>query len=697
MSIFKESFKPFVKKQTETRQTKIGQGDRTYFLQRQCTIRMASGVNINNSSLTAKTNVLEGGIKTVTSTTTTTGEGESATTSVTNKFSNKGGFGGAYDAASDGFGNVPMPGITSVNIRTKTAYGSLREAIVKFECHSTKQLSTLEKLYMRPGYPCLLEWAWEPYFNNEGSKQFNIIYISNNPSFWNGGYNQDTIQNAIINKKEATFGNYDGLYGIVKNFNYSVRPDGGYSCTTELISIGEVLGSIKGVLSSENFTKSNLEKAFEDLVEYADALSLELKEKGEVFGFEVETDIEDVPSRDPDQQKLIDTTIDSIKSKRKQKAKNKLDKFNELGIKVEGDILSQNKGLETDLHPSVWIRWGSLLKLINNSINEDANENKLIKIADENDNLEFNLVEIEDTLNIKTSDNDLSFANQSDSTYKSKQKNLSISINPNICLFPENVKSLFSDINISNPRRISNVYFEVSYLLKTFKSQFYTKDEFDEQIENEDFSLGNFLKKIWGDVNSSCANIHNFNVINDFEKNHVIKIIDLNYQKDNLLTSSNLVKLNVLSTNSIVRDFNYDLSIPSALTSTIAIAAQNPDDPESLEEITFAAFNRGIKNRFSKPKSPETKVKKRPWEDLKNATETSFDKKFRRLKKQRLELETYLQRLKGPNTVQKEQVDTSAEQFQTEFITSIEENPFVQKVIEYNETVDNEEYEIKLG
>ena len=87
------------------------------------------------------------------------------------------------------------------------------------------------------------------------------------------------------------------------------------------------------------------------------------------------------------------------------------------------------------------------------------------------------------------------------------------------------------------------------YLYKTFKSQFYTKDEFDEQIENEDFSLGNFLKKIWGDVNSSCANIHNFNVINDFEKNHVIKIIDLNYQKDNLLTSSNLVKLNQIISN----------------------------------------------------------------------------------------------------------------------------------------------------
>ena len=399
-----------------------------------------------------------------------------------------------------------------------------------------------------------------------------------------------------------------------------------------------------------------------------------------------DTDIENFQGRDPDQQKLIDTTIESIKSKRKQKAENKLAKFNKLGIELEGDILSQNKGLETDLHPSVWIRWGSLLKLINNSINEDANENKLLKIAEENNFLDFNLVEIENNIHKETSYNDLAFANGDPSSlpYRSRQKKLSISINPNICLFPENVKSLFPNEDIGddnpifdNPRRISNIYFEVSYLLKTFKSQFYTKDEFDEQIENEDFSLGNFLNKIWGDVNNSCANIHNFSVINDFEKNHIIKIIDLNYQKDDNLTDSKLVKLNVLSTNSIVRDFNYDLSIPSALTSTIAIAAQNPDDPESLEEITFAAFNRGIKNRFSKPKSPKTKIKKYPWSNLENVSETSFEKKIRRLKQQRLELETYLQRLKGPNT--------------------IEDNLFVQKVIEYNETVNNEEYEIKLG
>ena len=179
MSIFKESFKKEIREQINVRQNKVSSGDRTYFLRRQCVFRMASGVDIGGSNKIAKENVLEGGTKTVTTTT-----GEEGT--IINNFSNKIGFNGAYDQPSDGFGYVRMTGITSVNIKTKTAYGSLREAIVKFECHSTKQLSLLEKLYMRPGYPCLLEWGWTPYIKNDGTTESNLVYLSNDNKFWNG-------------------------------------------------------------------------------------------------------------------------------------------------------------------------------------------------------------------------------------------------------------------------------------------------------------------------------------------------------------------------------------------------------------------------------------------------------------------------------------------------------------------------------
>ena len=55
-----------------------------------------------------------------------------------------------------------MPGIIDAQIRTKTAYGSLREAKVTFECHNRRQLEVLEMLYMRPGYVAVLEWGSTP-------------------------------------------------------------------------------------------------------------------------------------------------------------------------------------------------------------------------------------------------------------------------------------------------------------------------------------------------------------------------------------------------------------------------------------------------------------------------------------------------------------------------------------------------------
>ena len=158
MSIFKETFKDFVQKQIEKRQEKIGKNDRTPFLQRQCTIRLASAVNVNGSPELAKKNVLQGGVLFPTEVEAT--ETENETGKLEFALKRRGGFNGAYDSPSDGYGYVPMPGITSVNIKTKTAYGSLRGATINFECHNLKQLSILEKLYMRPGYPCLLEWGW---------------------------------------------------------------------------------------------------------------------------------------------------------------------------------------------------------------------------------------------------------------------------------------------------------------------------------------------------------------------------------------------------------------------------------------------------------------------------------------------------------------------------------------------------------
>jgi len=236
----------------------------TYTTEKQCTIRMASGVNVkkeNNilregyekNNLTgnglARQYILEGG---------------------TQFYGKKGEFGGTREGfpegiedpskgysygdsniranAQDGFGDVPMPGIIDAEVDTKSEDGSLREARISFICYNKAQLEVLELLYMRPGYPILLEWGWVPYINNSLEVEQNSFSMLT--EFFDQNSNLNTINSKIREQKIKSGGNYDGFVGFCKNFAFKAREDGGYDCTTEIIAHGEILESLKAATFS---------------------------------------------------------------------------------------------------------------------------------------------------------------------------------------------------------------------------------------------------------------------------------------------------------------------------------------------------------------------------------------------------------------------------------------------------------------
>ena len=87
-------------------------------VEKQCVLRMSSGVDINGSNKTAQKFILEGG----------TPKEEGGQREGFIRENNKGNAYGdpnIFSDAGDDFGIVPMPGITDANIRTKSAYGSL--------------------------------------------------------------------------------------------------------------------------------------------------------------------------------------------------------------------------------------------------------------------------------------------------------------------------------------------------------------------------------------------------------------------------------------------------------------------------------------------------------------------------------------------------------------------------------------------
>jgi len=180
-------------------------------------------------------------------------------------------YGGNIDVRADNtpdpdyfrtFGIRPMPGITEMNLRTLGAYGSLFETTVKFYAWDINQLNELEILFMRPGYSVLLEWGWSQYINYEtGSVQnftpsnrrnSNLTQTDIYPTVFNGvtinpfeNLSQQDVYDKLEALRKEYRHNYDGMLGYVKNFNWTMMTNGGFECTTTLISMGEAINTVK--------------------------------------------------------------------------------------------------------------------------------------------------------------------------------------------------------------------------------------------------------------------------------------------------------------------------------------------------------------------------------------------------------------------------------------------------------------------
>jgi len=233
MSLFKEPFDKTVADQLHARQDLIGKNeynsqDITYLNSKTAWISLKSSVDAisptSNSptnsttdySALAKNNVLLGGL-----------------------FNSK----SPYIIEKDALGMKPMPGITNISVKNKGAYGSLRQVTVNFQCWDVKQLQRLELLYMRPGFTVLLEWGWLPYIDNGGKLKNELHY--DDKFFDRKDVDLQEYFKELNIKTTNSSGNYDFMFGYVMNYSWKLRDDGGYDCSTEIISTGEILESYK--------------------------------------------------------------------------------------------------------------------------------------------------------------------------------------------------------------------------------------------------------------------------------------------------------------------------------------------------------------------------------------------------------------------------------------------------------------------
>jgi len=150
----------------------------------------------------------------------------------------------AYGLGGLDYGLVPMPGITSFNIKTETR-GSLKTATVGIKAYNRHQFDIINTLYLSLGFSMLIEWGNTMYYDN-GSKNL----ITDNPysladEFIEGKYKWDKILPEINKYRLASCGNYDAALGKVVNFTWKVNRDLSYDITVTVRSIGDVIESLK--------------------------------------------------------------------------------------------------------------------------------------------------------------------------------------------------------------------------------------------------------------------------------------------------------------------------------------------------------------------------------------------------------------------------------------------------------------------
>jgi hypothetical protein len=146
----------------------------------------------------------------------------------------------------------PMPGIKSIDVQFKGGVRALRTANISWTCWTFEDLDRLRTHFLSHGKTVALEWGWV--YNKDRFELLDTLIDSTGAIDPTGflDYREK------INKAQ---GDFDFMQGIVKNFEYTTRDDGGFDCKTDIVSTGV---SILDVNTSSNASKLNLYGISED-------------------------------------------------------------------------------------------------------------------------------------------------------------------------------------------------------------------------------------------------------------------------------------------------------------------------------------------------------------------------------------------------------------------------------------------------
>jgi len=535
-------------------------------------------------------------------------------------------YGGDIDARPDRsvdpdyfrqFGLRPMPGITDVRLRTIGAYGSLFETTVNFHAWDTNQLNELEILFMRPGYSVLLEWGWSQYLDYIGTDtKFSKDKLNENqiqPSVFLGqtidpfanNLTPEIIYEKLEDLRKKYRYNYDGMLGYIKNFNWKLRKDGGYDCSTTLISMGEVINTIKLSTNANNVgTRRRSQNIAGYVYDDYEKVLLSLKARSETPQL-----IDNVNTLPEDKYKgewdydtdfiPIEDIVTTLKENGYTTDAEKLEKFQPYLIKIKNDTddLGQGKFYE-------YISINTLIAIISSYSN--------IK-SEANNGSAYPSVKI-----LRATIDDYCLAGR-DST----------SVQPNICIVqnPGAFKEEFKILNIENDAtyhrsgrgvspyllnynnteagvinyyddtiragRIANIYVNIQFLLNTYKDMKSSSDE-------AGVIMVDYFKNILNKISNALGGLNNFILSTAGKNQNTLKIIDTYYLEQGKYKEK--YQFDLYGLGSICKDVSIESQIFQEQSTIVAIAAQSKANLGDVYNSTQVYLNAGLEDRLAKTK-----------------------------------------------------------------------------------------------
>jgi hypothetical protein len=599
-NIVGEGFNPQIKAQVEARQRVYGAANRTddqlrYMNANSAWVKMSSAVDIGSQragqigtpslsgAALAQSYVLFGG--------TATDSGNTL----------RAGLESGYTVGGFSQGYRPQPGIISMESKNRNR-GSVRETTIQIKCFNTEQFQIIDALYLRLGFTVLVEWGHSTYIKNDGSVHEMTSSDTLTSSFLRGGYNNDVekLQKAIEDNKIAKRGNYDATYGKISNFSWSFESDGTYSISVTLMSLGDVIESLKiNTQSSDQKEQTPEEKetAEEELneAETDDDVLYYARNKNSISNlfYKAKTilNLQGTSLGDGYMSKLNDS--DAVN----------------LGFTSGDDCIKFTEYTNLDEN-RFYVRLGGFLDYLKNTkLIYNKDKKPLFNVdTDEDTNLIFT------TPYVLSSDPRVCIV-----------KALIATEGQDFNIFKDLPKDFKTEIGGNTVGKLMNVYVSMPYIVKIM-------DEVSDQGKVSYFGL---VSKICEGINTALGNLNNITVSIDEADNNRVYLIDETQlpNKDVILQKQSkpieLTKFQIYGYKtgnaSFILDFGIKTEISKDLSTTMAVGAQANAQAVGEDATAFSKWNEDMIDRIIPEKNSADPTEDKEAQDTKF---TNIDKEF---------------------------------------------------------------------